>query len=148
MMGKRREVLANDPFVTDLFYKHDKDGGGSLDKDEFRRCLKEIDPNKREPLPHNFEWAWMHGDPNNDGSITVYELKALVTMYRTYLEAQNDIVDLIRKHDKNGDCKLEEHEMLGLLQVPYLVLGRVPSACVDVWILRAHALLCRMLPRM
>ena len=87
-----------------------------MDKDEFRRCLKEIDPNKREPLPHNFEWAWMHGDPNNDGSITVYELKALVTMYRTYLEAQNDITDLIKRHDKNGDCKLEEHEMLGLLQ--------------------------------
>ena len=35
----------------------DKNSSKDLDREEFRRLLKELDENKRDPLPSNFEYA-------------------------------------------------------------------------------------------
>ena len=57
--------------------KFDGDHNKCLDREEFRKVLKELDPHHHEALPLDFNWAWDMADKNHDGCVSLIELSQL-----------------------------------------------------------------------
>jgi len=86
-----------------------------IDMDELRLLLTDLDDNKHPPLPKDLLWCMKEGDQDGSGFIGKSELAHVLDMYKKYKEDADNIVDLIKKHDKNKDMQLDDVEMKALL---------------------------------
>ena len=57
-----------------------------------------------------------HGDKDGSGEMTHGELKIVLRKYAKYKNDADDILDLIKKYDKNQDCNLDDDELRELMK--------------------------------
>ena len=67
------------------------------------------------PLPKDLYWCMSMGDRNKSGDLSFRELKLVFNKYVKYKEEADDILALIKRHDKDEDCQLDDGEMQALL---------------------------------
>jgi len=67
------------------------------------------------PLPRDLYWCMSMGDTNKSGDLSFRELKVVFNKYVKYKEEADDILALIKRHDKDEDCQLDDGEMQALL---------------------------------
>ncbi len=67
------------------------------------------------PLPKDLSWCMSMGDRNKSGDLSFRELKLVFNKYVKYKEEADDILVLIKRHDKDEDCQLDDGEMQALL---------------------------------
>mmetsp|Transcript_8642 Transcript_8642/g.20187 ORF Transcript_8642/g.20187 Transcript_8642/m.20187 type:complete len:222 (+) Transcript_8642:46-711(+) len=100
--------------VRGLLEKYDTDGSKTLDADEVRKLIEELD--KAPPLAKDVNWVMKMGDKDGGGTIAFGELFVVLQKYKKYRHDNPDLVRLIAKHDKNKDMVLSSNEMRALLQ--------------------------------
>lgn len=93
-----------------------------VDMDELREILTEVHGGTP-PLPKDLLWCMAEGDQDRSGYLQQGELFVVLNRYKKYTDDQPNMVDLIKKHDKNGDMKLDQDEMKMLLQEACGVTG-------------------------
>eukprot|EP00285_Hemiselmis_virescens_P011676 CAMPEP_0173391082 /NCGR_PEP_ID=MMETSP1356-20130122/17236_1 /TAXON_ID=77927 ORGANISM="Hemiselmis virescens, Strain PCC157" /NCGR_SAMPLE_ID=MMETSP1356 /ASSEMBLY_ACC=CAM_ASM_000847 /LENGTH=218 /DNA_ID=CAMNT_0014348621 /DNA_START=60 /DNA_END=716 /DNA_ORIENTATION=+ len=100
--------------VKALLEKYDTDGSKSLDTDEVRKLIEELD--HAPPLAKDVNWVMKMGDKDGGGTIAFAELYVVLQKYKKYRHDNPDLLKLITKHDKNSDMELSSSEMKGLLK--------------------------------
>jgi len=100
--------------VRGLLEKYDTDGSKTLDIEEVRRLIEELD--KSPPLSKDVNWVMKMGDKDGGGTIAFGELFVVLQKYKKYRNDNPGLIHLIAKHDKNKDMILSSNEMKALLQ--------------------------------
>uniref|UniRef100_A0A7S0VNV0 EF-hand domain-containing protein n=1 Tax=Hemiselmis tepida TaxID=464990 RepID=A0A7S0VNV0_9CRYP len=111
----RKQFMEDQLRMNRYFTKYDKTNEGTLNKDELRALLKDLNDGK-EVSEDEFAWVMETADRSQTGDLSFGELKIAVCTFKTYQRSKPFIDSVMLKYDEHKTGRLEFGDLKKMLK--------------------------------